>query len=78
MEYHKQNLTGGHGGCEPKIEVIVKMQKKSRDGSGRGMMGVGGWVGGCGWTHARTRKAKPICSPLFQSRVITKAMGKIL
>ena len=34
----------GHGGCEPRIEVIVKMQKKS----GRGWVwgGGGGGQGG--------------------------------
>ena len=33
---------GGQGGCEQRIEVIVKMQKKSR----RGPVGVGwsGWM----------------------------------
>ena len=30
----------GRGGCEPRIEVIVKM-KKGRGGGGRG---VGGWT----------------------------------
>ena len=35
------------GGCEPRIEVIVKMQKKSR-GSGRAGGGGGGVNGGSG------------------------------
>ena len=44
---------GGHGGCERRIEVIVKMQKKNLggggggpgrgQGSGRGG-GQGGWM----------------------------------
>ena len=30
---------GGQGGCEPRIEVIVKMKKRKSDGgSGPGMM----------------------------------------
>ena len=38
---------GGQGGCEPRIEVIVKMQRKV--GVDRGM-GVGVWEGdGVGW-----------------------------
>ena len=35
---------GGQGGCEPRIELIVKMQKKSREGGGQS--GWGG-QGGC-------------------------------
>ena len=47
----KKKVGGGsdQGGCEPRIEVIVKMKKKSR-GSGPGV-GGGGWgigVGGFG------------------------------
>ena len=48
---------GGQSGCEPRIEVIVKMKKKSRDGAGvrsggagRGGgsgRGGGGGQGGC-------------------------------
>ena len=30
---------GGQGGCEQRIEVIVKMQKKGRRGSGWGGQG---------------------------------------
>ena len=36
---------GGQGGCEPRIEVIVKTQKKVGRGSGRG----GGGGGGSEW-----------------------------
>ena len=41
---------GGQGGCEPRIEVIVKTQKKSRGGGGlvRGRGLVGSWVGAGG------------------------------
>ena len=35
-------VVGGQGGCEPRIEVIVKMQKKSGGGSGRGWVQGGG------------------------------------
>ena len=35
-------LVGGQGGCERRIEVFVKIQKKNGGGGGRG-----GWVGGC-------------------------------
>ena len=31
---------GGQGGCERRIEVFVKIQKKNF---------LGGWVGGLGW-----------------------------
>ena len=34
---------GGQGGCERRIEVFVKIQKKNWGGSGGG-----GWVGGSG------------------------------
>ena len=43
--------TGGQGGCERRIEVIVKMQKKIRGGGGGG--GGGGGVEGGGWLVAR-------------------------
>ena len=33
---------GGQGGCERRIEVFVKIQKKNLGG------GLGGWVGGGG------------------------------
>ena len=36
---------GGQGGCERRIEVFVKIQKKN---GGVGGMG-GGWVVGSGW-----------------------------
>ena len=43
---------GGQGGCEPRIKVFVKIQKKNiffcgGGGSGGGQVGVGlvGWVG---------------------------------
>ena len=35
---------GGQGGCERRIEVFVKIQKKNFGGGG-----VGGGVGGSGW-----------------------------
>ena len=44
---------GGSGGCVRRIEVIVKMQKKSRGeeegGGGRG--GGGGRLGGCDYVY---------------------------
>ena len=45
---------GGQGGCERRIEVFVKIQKKNwGGGGGRGLVGSGGggggWVGGLGW-----------------------------
>ena len=36
---------GGQGGCEQRIEVFVKIQKKIWGG---GLQGGGGWVGGRG------------------------------
>ena len=36
-----QKRGGGQGGCEPRIEFIVKFKKKSREGGRR--VG-GGWV----------------------------------
>ena len=36
---------GGQGGCERRIEVFVKIQKKKKFGGGSG---GGGWVGGRG------------------------------
>ena len=42
-------LGGGQGGCERRIEVFVKIQKKNFFG-GRGSGGGGGWGGkGSGW-----------------------------
>ena len=38
---------GGQGGCERRIEVFVKIQKKIFYGGGSG--GGWGWVGGSGW-----------------------------
>ena len=39
-------LGGGHGGCERRIEVFVKIQKKKIGGGGRGGGGSGGvWSG---------------------------------
>ena len=35
---------GGQGGCERRIEVFVKIQKKNWGGGGRGRVG-----GGCSW-----------------------------
>ena len=35
---------GGQGGCERKIEVFVKIQKKNWGGGGGGVGGVGGGV----------------------------------
>ena len=42
---------GGQGGCERRIEVFVKIQKKKNFFGGRGGGGPvgGGWVGGSGW-----------------------------
>ena len=43
---------GQMGGCEPRIEVILKMKKKSLGGSGPGegvLVGVGGVGWGMGW-----------------------------
>ena len=37
---------GGQGGCEPRIEVIVKMKKKKSEG-GPVRGGGGGGQGGC-------------------------------
>ena len=37
---------GGQSGCERRIEVFVKIQKKKKFGGGGGS---GGWVGGSGW-----------------------------
>ena len=45
------------GGCEPRIEVIVKMLKKW--GSGRGG-GGGGWEGG-GWELILCISSLPAC-----------------
>ena len=42
---------GGQGGCEQRIEVFVKIQKKKIWG-GVGLGSAGGWgrlVGGSGW-----------------------------
>ena len=33
---------GGQGGCERRIEVFVKIQKKIKGGRGRGWVGGGG------------------------------------
>ena len=39
---------GGHGGCERRIGVFVKIQKKKMGGGGRGGGGGGGRCkGGC-------------------------------
>ena len=39
-------LVGGQGGCERRIEVLVKIQKKNWGvgGFGRGRLGVSGWM----------------------------------
>ena len=39
---------GGQGGCERRIEVFVKIQKKNWGGGVRGV-GLGGGGGGSGW-----------------------------
>ena len=39
---------GGQSGCERRIEVFVKIQKKKKFGGGGGSGGGGGWVGGRG------------------------------
>ena len=43
--------SGGHGGCERRIEVFVKIQKKIGGGSGGGVWVGGGdsGLGGSGW-----------------------------
>ena len=35
---------GGQGGCERKIEVFVKIQKKKNWGWGGGRVGGSGWM----------------------------------
>ena len=42
---------GGQGGCERRIEVFVKIQKKKNFFGGGGVGGVGGFRlgGGSGW-----------------------------
>ena len=41
---------GGQSGCERRIEVFVKIQKKKNMGGGRGgRWGGRGWVGGSEW-----------------------------
>ena len=40
-------LGRGQGGCERRIEVFVKIQKKKKLGGGRGVSGRG-WDGGGG------------------------------
>ena len=40
---------GGQVGCERRIEVFVKIQKKIGGWSGGGGGGSGGRVGGSGW-----------------------------
>ena len=39
---------GGQGGCERRIEVFGKIQKKNFLGGGGVRWGGGGWVGGSG------------------------------
>ena len=39
---------GGQGGCERRIEVFVKIEKKNWGGSGGGRVGLWGG-GGSGW-----------------------------
>ena len=40
---------GGHGGCERRIEVFVKIQKKKFFWGGGGGRGEGVWLRGPGW-----------------------------
>ena len=41
---------GGQGGCELRIEVVVKIQKEKLGGGGGAWVGWGGGVwGGSGW-----------------------------
>ena len=40
---------GGQGGCERRIEVFVKIQKKKFSGGGGGRWGGRGRVGGSEW-----------------------------
>ena len=44
---------GGQSGCERRIEVFVKIQKKIWGGGGRGGGGGGGGVGGGVWGGVR-------------------------
>ena len=39
----------GQGGCERRIEVFVKIQKKKIWGGGSGVSGRGRVMGGSGW-----------------------------
>ena len=43
---------GGQGGCERRIEVFVKIQKKDLFWGGGGR-GLGGWVGGSEWMRTK-------------------------
>ena len=45
--------SGGQGGCEQGIEVIVKMPNKSRGGGGVGPVGGSGRGGPSGWMCAK-------------------------
>ena len=40
---------GGQSGCERRIEVFVKIQKKKNFGGGGRGWGGRGWVGGSEW-----------------------------
>ena len=40
---------GGQGGCERRIDVFVKIQKKLGGGGGRGVGGEGSGWGVSGW-----------------------------
>ena len=44
---------GGQGGCERRIEVFVKIQKKKLGSRGGGGVGSGGRGGGSGWGSVR-------------------------
>ena len=47
MLWTRRGGGGGQGGCERRIEVFVKIQKKKIGGGGVG--GVGSWGGGSAW-----------------------------
>ena len=52
---------GGQSGCERRIEVFVKIQKKNFGGGGVGGE-VGGWVGGGGGGRGRVGGSEWMCT----------------
>ena len=45
----ESRVWGGQGGCERRIEVFVKIQKKKFGGWSGGCGGEGSGLGGSGW-----------------------------